>query len=73
MATFTVSPIRINALLDPFSPFLELSPFAAHGVYEGPLPASGVITGIGRVSGTECMIVANDVRFSFLLQLEAQY
>lgn len=51
---------RIEKLLDPFSPFMELSPFAGHDMYEGPLPAAGIITGIGRISGTECMIVAND-------------
>ena len=51
---------RINALLDPGSPFLELSPLAAHGVYGEDVPAAGVVAGIGRVSGQECMIVAND-------------
>ncbi|KAL8292632.1 hypothetical protein RQP46_001244 [Phenoliferia psychrophenolica] len=51
---------RIQELLDPFSPFLELSSFAAHEMYEGGLPAAGIVTGIGRISGTECMIVAND-------------
>ncbi|KAK4053538.1 hypothetical protein OIV83_001706 [Microbotryomycetes sp. JL201] len=51
---------RINELLDPFSPFLELSQMAGHEMYDGPLPAAGIITGIGRVNGTECMIVAND-------------
>ncbi|KAM0746264.1 carboxyl transferase [Meredithblackwellia eburnea MCA 4105] len=51
---------RIQALLDPFSPFLELSPFAGHEVYEFDLPAAGIVTGIGRVKGVECMIVAND-------------
>src|SRR5688500_19588620 len=42
------------------SPFLEFSAFAAYGVYEDNVPAAGVITGIGRVSGQECVIVAND-------------
>jgi 3-methylcrotonyl-CoA carboxylase beta subunit len=42
---------RIQKLLDPFSPFMELSPFAGHEMYEGPLPAAGIITGIGRISG----------------------
>ena len=42
---------RIEQLLDPFSPFLELSPFAGHEMYDGPLPAAGIITGIGRISG----------------------
>ncbi|HXE66959.1 MAG TPA: carboxyl transferase domain-containing protein [Rhodanobacteraceae bacterium] len=51
---------RIRALLDPGSPFLELSPLAAHGMYDGAAPAAGLITGIGRVCGTEVMIVAND-------------
>lgn len=52
---------RLNQLLDPGSPFLELSPLAAHQVYEESVPAAGVITGIGRVSGQECIIVINDV------------
>jgi len=51
---------RIEVLLDPGSPFLELSPLAAHGVYGEDLPGAGLITGIGRVSSRECMIVAND-------------
>ncbi|UXS03610.1 carboxyl transferase domain-containing protein [Agrobacterium tumefaciens] len=51
---------RIDALLDPGSPFLELSQFAAHAVYDEPVPAAGIITGIGRISGRECMVVAND-------------
>ncbi|HGY91963.1 MAG TPA: methylcrotonoyl-CoA carboxylase [Planctomycetes bacterium] len=51
---------RIERLLDPDTAFLELSPLAAHGVYDGPTPAAGVVTGIGRVAGVECMIVAND-------------
>ncbi|WP_417614241.1 carboxyl transferase domain-containing protein [Oceanisphaera sp.] len=51
---------RIRELLDPGAPFMELSPLAAHRVYEDPVPAAGVITGIGRISGIECMIVAND-------------
>jgi 3-methylcrotonyl-CoA carboxylase beta subunit len=51
---------RIAALLDPGSPFLELSPLAAHGVYGEELPGAGLISGIGRVSGRECMVVAND-------------
>jgi 3-methylcrotonyl-CoA carboxylase beta subunit len=51
---------RVQALLDPGSPFLELSQLAAHEVYDDPIPAAGIITGIGRVSGTECVIVAND-------------
>jgi 3-methylcrotonyl-CoA carboxylase beta subunit len=51
---------RISVLLDPGSPFLELSALAAHGVYGEDLPGAGLITGIGRVSGRECMVVAND-------------
>ena len=51
---------RIATLLDAGSPFLELSPLAAHGVYGEELPGAGLITGIGRVSGRECMVVAND-------------
>jgi acetyl-CoA carboxylase carboxyltransferase component len=51
---------RIDALLDPGSPFLELSPLAAHGMYDGEAPSAGIVTGIGRVSGREVMIVAND-------------
>jgi 3-methylcrotonyl-CoA carboxylase beta subunit len=51
---------RVDRLLDAGSPFLELSPLAAHGVYDGDCPAAGLITGIGRVSGRECLIVAND-------------
>jgi 3-methylcrotonyl-CoA carboxylase beta subunit len=51
---------RIEVLLDPGSPFLELSALAAQGVYGEDLPGAGLITGVGRVSGRECMIVAND-------------
>jgi 3-methylcrotonyl-CoA carboxylase beta subunit len=51
---------RIAALLDPGAPFLELSALAAHGVYGEDLPGAGLVTGIGRVSGRECMVVAND-------------
>ncbi len=51
---------RINALLDPGSPFLELSQLAAYEVYGEDVPAAGIIIGIGRVEGQECMIVAND-------------
>ncbi|MGE3289520.1 MAG: carboxyl transferase domain-containing protein [Pseudonocardia sp.] len=51
---------RVDALVDPSSPFLELSPLAAHGMYDGDAPGAGVITGVGRVSGRECVIVAND-------------
>jgi acetyl-CoA carboxylase carboxyltransferase component len=51
---------RIDALLDPGSAFLELSPLAAWGLYDNEAPSAGVITGIGRVSGRDVMIVAND-------------
>src|SRR3954468_3772388 len=51
---------RIDALLDPGSAFLELSPLAAHGMYDGEAAAAGIVTGVGRVSGREVMIVAND-------------
>jgi 3-methylcrotonyl-CoA carboxylase beta subunit len=51
---------RIDRLLDPGSPFLELSPLAAMGMYDGGAPGAGLVTGIGRVSGREVLIVAND-------------
>jgi len=51
---------RIEQLLDPGSPFLEFSQFAAHGLYDESIAAAGLITGIGRVSNRECMIVVND-------------
>ena len=51
---------RIDRLIDPGSPFLELSPLAAWEMYEGEAPAAGMVTGIGRISGRECLIVAND-------------
>jgi 3-methylcrotonyl-CoA carboxylase beta subunit len=51
---------RVDTLLDPGSPFLELSPLAATDVYDDEAPSAGIITGIGRVSGRECVIVAND-------------
>lgn len=51
---------RVNRLLDSGSAFLELSQLAAHQVYEDDVPAAGIITGIGRVAGQECMIVCND-------------
>ncbi|HEX4885084.1 MAG TPA: carboxyl transferase domain-containing protein, partial [Casimicrobiaceae bacterium] len=51
---------RIRTLLDPGSPFLELSPLAANGMYGDDAPGAGVITGVGRVSGRECVVVAND-------------
>ena len=51
---------RVRLLLDPGSPFLELSQLAAHEMYDGAAPGAGIVTGIGRVSGRECVIVAND-------------
>ncbi|WP_405581815.1 carboxyl transferase domain-containing protein [Streptomyces sp. NBC_01190] len=51
---------RVDGLLDPGSPFLELAPLAAEGMYDGQAPAAGVIAGIGRVSGREVVVVAND-------------
>jgi 3-methylcrotonyl-CoA carboxylase beta subunit len=51
---------RVRRLLDPGSPFLEIAQLAAYGMYDDEVPAAGLITGIGRVSGRECMIVAND-------------
>jgi 3-methylcrotonyl-CoA carboxylase beta subunit len=51
---------RIEALLDPGTPFLELSQLAAHGMYGNEVPSAGIITGIGRVSGRECVVVCND-------------
>jgi len=51
---------RVERLVDPGSPFLELSPLAAYGMYEGDIHAAGIITGIGRVEGRECVIVCND-------------
>jgi acetyl-CoA carboxylase carboxyltransferase component len=51
---------RIDRLLDPGSPFLELSPLAANGLYDDDAPGAGIVTGIGRVEETTCVIVAND-------------
>ena len=51
---------RVDRLLDPGAPFLELSQLAAYGMYEGAAPGGGIITGVGRVSGRECLILAND-------------
>jgi 3-methylcrotonyl-CoA carboxylase beta subunit len=51
---------RIDLLVDPLSPFLELSPLAAWGLYDNKVPAAGIVTGIGTVRGTVCMIIAND-------------
>ncbi len=51
---------RIDRLLDDASPFLELSPLAADGMYDGAAPGAGLVTGIGRVSGREALVIAND-------------
>src|SRR6266516_438431 len=51
---------RIDRLIDPGSPFLELSPLAAFDMYDNDAPAAGIVTGIGRVSGRDVLIVAND-------------
>jgi 3-methylcrotonyl-CoA carboxylase beta subunit len=51
---------RVDALLDPGSPLLELSALAAHGMYEDEAPGAGLVTGVGRVSGREVMVIAND-------------
>src|SRR5215212_290527 len=51
---------RIERLLDPGTAFLELSPLAAFGMYDGRVPAAGIVTGVGRVSGREVIVVAND-------------
>ncbi|PID49308.1 MAG: methylcrotonoyl-CoA carboxylase [Proteobacteria bacterium] len=51
---------RIRVLLDAASPFLEIAPLAAFGMYDDEVPAAGILAGIGRISGQECMIIAND-------------
>ncbi|MBY5163170.1 carboxyl transferase domain-containing protein [Salsipaludibacter albus] len=51
---------RVESLLDDATPFLELSPLAAHDMYDGDAPGAGIITGIGSVNGTRCVVVAND-------------
>ena len=51
---------RVRRLLDAGSPFLELSQLAAWNMYDNQVPAAGIITGVGRVSGRECVVVAND-------------
>ena len=51
---------RIDALLDPGSPFLEIAPLAAHGMYGGEAPGAGLVAGIGRISGREAMVIGND-------------
>jgi 3-methylcrotonyl-CoA carboxylase beta subunit len=51
---------RLDLLLDPDTPFLELSPLAANGMYGDEAPGAGLVTGIGRVEGRECLVIAND-------------
>src|SRR6185503_2110902 len=51
---------RVLRLIDPGTPFLELSPLAANGLYDDAIHGAGIITGIGRVEGRECVIVCND-------------
>src|SRR3954467_5336615 len=51
---------RIDHLVDPLSPFLELSPLAAWGLYDNAVPSAGIVTGIGTIRGVVCMIIAND-------------
>src|SRR4051812_14614372 len=51
---------RVDRLLDPGAPFLELSPLAAYDLYGGGVAAAGIVTGIGQVNGRSCVIVAND-------------
>jgi 3-methylcrotonyl-CoA carboxylase beta subunit len=51
---------RVDALLDPGSPFLELSALAATGMYEDAVPSAGIVTGVGLISGRTCVVVAND-------------
>ncbi|GAN76798.1 methylcrotonoyl-CoA carboxylase beta subunit [Acidisphaera rubrifaciens HS-AP3] len=51
---------RIDRLVDPMTPFLELSPLAGWGLYDNEVPAAGIVTGIGIVAGTPCMMIAND-------------
>ena len=51
---------RVMTLIDPGTPFLELSPLAANGMYDDDIHGAGIITGVGRVAGRECVIVCND-------------
>src|SRR5690242_10561364 len=51
---------RVAQLLDPGTPFLEIGQLAAFGMYDGEAPSAGVVAGIGRVQGVDCMVVAND-------------
>src|SRR3954463_14327207 len=51
---------RIDLLIDPLSPFLELAPLAAWGLYDNAVPGAGLVAGIGTIRGVICMIIAND-------------
>ena len=51
---------RVRTLLDPGAPFLEFSQLAADGLYGGEVPSAGIVTGIGRIAGRECVVVCND-------------
>src|ERR1700754_264229 len=51
---------RVAGLIDPGSPFLELSQLASYGLYDNEVPSAGLVTGVGRVSGRECVVVVND-------------
>ncbi len=51
---------RVQMLLDPGTPFLEIAPLAAHGMYNGDAPCAGMVAGIGRINGVDCMVVCND-------------
>src|ERR1700723_706753 len=51
---------RVDLLIDPGTAFLELSPLAAHGLYGGDVHSASIITGVGRISERECVVVAND-------------
>jgi 3-methylcrotonyl-CoA carboxylase beta subunit len=51
---------RVDRLLDPGSPFLEIGALAADGMYDDPVPAAGIVTGVGRIEGRPCVVVAND-------------
>src|ERR1044071_1740890 len=55
---------RIRLLLDPGSPFLELSAFAAYEMYDGAVPAAGIVTGIGRIAGSECGVDRKSTRLN---------
>src|SRR5258708_12317714 len=55
---------RIGALLDPDTPFLELSPLAANGMYDDEAPAAGIITGISRIQCRDCLTIAHDSTFT---------